>query len=131
MTDYLEMDLLQFFEGKPQELALFQVFQERLINRLEPLGELNIKVQKTQITYYNRHNFAAIWSPKRKIKGKKGAYIIVTIGLSYPLQSPRVAEKTEAYPNRWTHHIIIEHQEEIDEELLDWFVKAYIFSQNK
>ena len=34
-------------------------------------------------------------------------FIVLTLGLPYPLDSPRIAVKTEAQPNRWTHHIVI------------------------
>ena len=37
----------------------------------------------------------------------------------------------EAYPNRWTHHVMIGSVEEVDEELLSWIVEAADFAQNK
>ena len=39
-------------------------------------------------------------------------YIVITLGLSYPLESSRVAGKTEPYPGRWTTHIVIGSVEE-------------------
>ena len=40
-------------------------------------------------------------------------YIVITLGLSYPMESSRVVGKTEPYPGRWTTHIVIGSVEEI------------------
>ena len=56
---------------------------------------------------------------------------MVTIGLSYPLNSPRVAVAVEPYPNRWTHHILIAEEGQIDDELLGWLREAYTFAESK
>lgn len=37
----------------------------------------------------------------------------------------------EAYPNRWTHHVILESASDLDETLLGWIDEAYSFSQCK
>ena len=58
-------------------------------------------------------------------------YLVVTLGLPYPLESVRVAVKTEPYPGRWTTHIVIGTLEEIDEELFGWVQQAYEFAQCK
>ena len=36
--------------------------------------------------------------------------------------------KTEPYPNRWTHHVMIGSAEEIDQELLGWLWEAAQFA---
>ncbi len=67
--------------------------------------------------------------------GKKAAlpdaYIVVTFGLNRPLDSPRVAVKTEPYPGRWTHHVVIATPREIDGELMEWVAEASAFSAAK
>lgn len=52
----------------------------------------------------------------------------MSFGLPYQKVSPRIAQSVEAYPNRWTHHVIVERAEEIDAELLGWIGEAYQFS---
>ena len=69
-----------------------------------------------------------------RVKKKKELphpYLIVTLGLSYPLESPRTAVITEPYPGRWTTHIVIEKTENIDKELLGWVGDAYKFAESK
>lgn len=55
----------------------------------------------------------------------------MTLGLPHRLESERVAVKTEACPGRWTTHIVLGTEEELDEELLTWLKEAYGFSERK
>ena len=56
-------------------------------------------------------------------------WLTLTLGLPYPLKSDRAAVKTEAWPGRWTTHIVLESKEELDGELLGWLEEAYAFSE--
>lgn len=58
-------------------------------------------------------------------------YFVLTLGLSAPLESDRVAAKTEPYPGRWTSHFVISSPSALDEELFDWIEQAYQFAQEK
>lgn len=122
-------DTLLFFDGHPEALALYQVF-ERLLYRTFPA--VNKRVQKTQITFSNRHVFACVSFArvKRKAELPEG-YMVITLGLPGPLDSARVAVKTEPYPGRWTHHIVVSQPEELDGELLSWIREAYDFADAK
>ncbi len=121
-------DLLFFFDGRGAELELYQA----LFARLEAaFPEASVKVQKSQISFYNRHLFAAASLPLRRRKEWPKVCILVTIGLSYRLSSPRIAVATEPYPNRWTHHVVISEAGQIDEELLGWLREAYDFAMAK
>ena len=44
---------------------------------------------------------------------------MVTLGLGRRLDTPRVAVAVEPYPGRWTHHLLLTEESQIDEELLD------------
>ena len=121
-------DLLFFFDGRGAELELYQA----LFARLEAaFPEASVKVQKSQISFYNRHLFAAASLPLRRRKEWPKVCILVTIGLSYRLSSTRIAVATEPYPNRWTHHVVISEAGQIDEELLGWLREAYDFAMAK
>ena len=120
----MTMDELFFFDGKPEELALY----ETLLNRIKALGEVSVVVHKTQISLKNRRVFACVSIfrvlPKRLLPTH---YIVLTLGLPYPLDSPRIAVKTEAQPGHWTHHIVLSAVSELDAELLKWIRQAYEF----
>lgn len=69
--------------------------------------------------------------PVRKAKERPKVYIVVSFGLNYKVESPRIQVVTEPYPNRWTHHMMISSAEEIDDELMGWIREAGVFSAGK
>lgn len=122
-------DLMLFFDGRPAELSLY----ERLFGLLDGQGlpNLSVRVQKSQLSFYGRHLFAAASLPLRRKKEWPKECILVTVGLNRQLDSPRVAVAVEPYPGRWTHHIPISEPEELDGELFSWLLEAYEFSESK
>lgn len=119
---------LMFFDKMPEMLPVYAALKEKL---QESYPDMEIKVSKTQISFRNRHVFAMDSLPWRKVKKWPEQYLLVSFGLSYPKDSLRIAERVEAYPNRWTHHVITEREEDIDEELLGWIHEAYLFAAVK
>lgn len=126
--EHYESDVLFFFDGKPTELALYQALERAMAARFP---EASVKVQKSQISFYHRHLFAAASLPLRRRKEWPRECLLVTFGLSRRLSSPRIAVAVEPYPNRWTHHVVVAREEEIDGELLDWLAEAYDFAAAK
>jgi len=89
-------------------------------------------VQKSQISYCNRHLYACVSFLKVKKKSELPEdYFVLTLGLSAPLESDRVAAKAEPYPGRWTTHFVISSPSDLDEKLFDWIELAYSFAQEK
>lgn len=122
-------DELFFFNEKPAALPLYAAFAQRLLAEID---NVTVKVQKTQISFSNRHNFAFVsFLPARKANGRPKAYITVTFGLQYKKESPRIDVASEPYPNRWTHHVLIASVEELDDELMGWIKEAAAFSAGK
>ena len=124
VSNFLGSDVLFFFDGKPDKLALYESLADMLTNTVP---EFTIKVQKSQIGFYNRHLFAMVSLPRRKVESG----IVVSFGRGYRLDSSRVAAATEPYPARWTHHVPVTEAVELDGELLGWLREAYDFSAAK
>ena len=125
----LDADALMFFDRHMDILPLYQAFEELLF---DSFPVVNKRVQKTQITFSNRHVFACVSFARVKRKTELPMrFIVITLGLPAPLDSERVAVKTEPYPGRWTHHIVVNKPEELDEELLSWVREAYDFAAVK
>ena len=121
--------MIQLRQAKPEELALYEALEERI---LAEIGAVTIKVQKTQISFSNRHLFACVsMLPVRKASERPKHYLVITFGLDHRKTSPRIDVATEPYPNRWTHHILISKPEEIDGELMEWIREAAAFSAAK
>ena len=93
---------------------------------------VNKRAQKTQITFTNRRVFACVSfaGVRRKAELPEG-YIVITPRLPVPLGSDRVAVRTEPWPGRWTHHIVIRSPEELNDGLLSWIGEAYAFADAK
>ena len=121
-------DVLFFFDGHPLELSLY----EALFARMEAaFPQAAVKVQKSQISFYERHLFAAVSLPLRRKKTWPEHCLVVTVGLNRRLDSPRVAVAVEPYPGRWTHHILLTAPEEIDDALMCWLEEARAFAVSK
>ena len=122
-------ELFFFSNEKPAAIPLYEAFVQRLFAEID---NVTVKVQKTQISFSNKYNFAFVsFLPVRKAKERPKTYITVTFGLRYKKESPRIDAASEPYPNRWTHHMLISSEEEIDNELMGWIKEAAAFSAGK
>ena len=122
-------DVLFFFNEKPAAIPLYEAFAKRVLVEID---NASVKVQKTQISFSNRHNFAFVsLLPVRKAKERPDTYITVSFGLRYEKESPRIDVASEPYPNRWTHHMLVASVEEVDDELMGWIKEAAEFSASK
>ena len=124
VPEHYESDILFFFDGMPDRLALYQA----LFQQLEAaFSEASTRVQKSQISFYGTHLFAMVSLPKRK----RDPGIVVTFGLGRHELSPRIGAAVEPYPGRWTHHLLLSDVSEIDGELMDWIREAAAFAAAK
>lgn len=125
----MNADSLLFFDKHMDAVPLYKALENRILKEIE---NVQIKVQKSQISFYNKHLFACVsFARIRKKKDCPVSYIVVTFGLDHKLESPRVEIATEPYPNRWTHHLLVADTEEIDDDLMAWIREAAIFSNKK
>ena len=124
-----DIDTLLFFDACPKALPLYLRLEEAICDAFTSAGR---RVQKTQITFFDRHVFACASLARVKRKAElPNPYLVVTLGLPGPLDSARVAARSEPYPGRWTTHIVVGSVDEIDGELLAWIAQAYAFSMSK
>ena len=125
----MDQDILHFFNQHMDSLPLYEAFESSV---RKEITDIRIKVQKTQISFYNRHLFACISFTKvRKKKDRPDNYIVITFGLNHKLESSRIDAASEPYPNRWTHHVLVSDINEIDDELMGWIKEAAAFSDKK
>ena len=123
-SDFSDSDVLLFFDGRPDKLALYEALTDKL---KKAVPEFTVRAQKSQISFYNRRLFAMVSLPRRKTESG----IVVSFGLGYRLDSPRVAFAAEPYPGRRTHHVPVTDAAQLDDELLGWLREAYEFAANK
>ena len=126
--EHYASDVLFFFDGRRGDVPAHQGPPLRME---AAFPDASVKVQKSQISFYHRHLFAAASLPLRRRKGWPKQALLVTLGLPYRLDSPRVAVAVEPYPGRWTHHVLVSEPGQIDGELLGWLREAYDFALAK
>ena len=125
MPDFTAVDVMQFFDRRPRALALYQAFERKV---LAACPDTRVRVLKSQITLENRHGFAFVSLPRRKVKQPT---IVVSFGLSYQVDSPRIWAASEPYPNRWTHHVLVSDEAQLDDVLMGWVKEAAAFAAAK
>ena len=121
-------DILFFFEKHMDALPMYEKPESWILSQIP---NVNINVAKTQITFSNKRGFAFVsFNPCRKAKERPEVWMTVTFGLSYRKESHRIDVATEPYPNRWTHHVMVDSEDEINDELMGWIREAAEFSTN-
>lgn len=123
------MDLERLFAKDPMMFSLYQALENRIA---EWFPDATIQVQKSQVSFCAPRPFCMAWPPRRRmIPGRPPHYLMVTFGLRHPEDSPRIVQRVEPYPGRWTHHLPVETPEELDAELYQWLFAAYQWKTGK
>ncbi len=115
-----------FFANREEQFSIYKA----IVSAIKLLGPVKIEVMKSQISFGAKRKFAWIWLPKAWARRPKNS-LVLTIGLKRKISSCRIAEAIEPYPGRWTHHIIIESEDDLDEDVLSWLQEAYRSAQSE
>lgn len=113
-----------FFADYPAAMPLFEAVRSWLL----ALGPMTMTVQKTQISFGTDRKFAWVWLPQRLTKNRPEHCIVLTFGLRKHIVDKRIAEAVEPRPGRWTHHVIIETEADLDDVVKTWLEEAYLGS---
>ncbi len=124
-----DADVLLFFEGRAKARETYGAL-ERFLYGAFP--DVRRRVQKTQITFSNRHVFACASFARVKRKAElPDGYLVLTLGLPAPLETDRAAVRTEPYPGRWTHHFVLSGPGDLDADMRAWIAQSYAFADSK
>ena len=124
----MNADMLAFFDARPAVLPVYLLLEEKL---LAAWPDTRITVRKTQISLANRHLFACVSLPSRRLPGAPAGCMLLSLGTPSPIVSERVCLTVEPYPGRFTNHIPLVRPEEVDDELLAWLAIAWRFAMAK
>ena len=116
----MTQDELLFFSKAPGVLPAYEKLAQSI---LAAWPETEVTVQKSQIAFSCKRRFAFA-----SLRGKR---LIVTFGLGERVDEPRIDQAVEPYPGRWTHHVVVQATEDIDEELMAWIAQAKAFAARK
>ncbi|HSJ59456.1 MAG TPA: DUF5655 domain-containing protein [Anaerolineae bacterium] len=110
----------EFFGDQALSKELFATIRREL----ELLGEVTIRVSKSQIAFRRRRTFASVWMPGRYLKGKT-APLVLTVFLPWRDGSCRWKEIVEPSPGRFTHHLELYDGADVDDQIRDWLRRAW------
>ena len=121
-------DELLFFNAHPGLLPLYEALRGKI---LAAHPDASVRISKTQISFRSRYIFAMVSLPVHRRKGWPEEYLLFSFALGRRLDSPRVAQAVEPYPNRWTHHVLLTEPGQLDGEWMGWVEEAWRFSMTK
>ena len=125
MNDDPQWTLEMLFAGRPDCHCLY----DGVAAFIGSLGEVRVKVTKTQVSFAGERQFAWVWLPIRETLSRPAGSIVASFALADRVQHPRIVESVEPYPGRWMHHVILLSPAELDSTLKDWLREAYALGQ--
>lgn len=120
----MEEDVKRFFNDWPEAFELFKIISSYIYS----LGNINIEVMKTQISFGTKRKFAWVWLPQTWVKKRPGGSITVTFVLDHKIEHPQIEEVAEPNQGKWTHHVVLESEEAFTAEVRQWLKEAYEYS---
>lgn len=130
MTDLEALRLAEaFFARKPEALPSVRAF---LLGALERWPEAEIVTQKSQVGLRDPRPFCALTAPGKHVKGRATPGALLSLFLPRPLETESLILAVEAYPGRFTNHLILpEDPESFGERLWAWTAEARRFRCGK
>ncbi|MDR0958795.1 MAG: DUF5655 domain-containing protein [Propionibacteriaceae bacterium] len=114
-----------FFAGTPWALPIYDTIEDAVLTEAP---EAEIRVHKTQITYWDVHAFAFASLPFRRMKGWPERCLVFSLGLARSAEHPRVLARANPYPNRWTLHAVLAAPDDLDDDLRALLHEAHDFA---
>ncbi len=113
-------DIAQFFAGRPEFAEIFEALREKV----EAIGEAQVRVTKSQIAFRRRTGFAWAWIPGKYLSGMRHP-LVLSLALRRHDASPRWKEVVEPAPGRFMHHLELSSTSDIDEQVVSWLREAW------
>lgn len=97
--------------------------RDRVLEVLAGVGDVEERVQSSQLAYWRTHGFAYLWLPDQYL-GHADAEVVLTIVLGRQDASPRWKQVVHPSPHHWVHHLEVDEAREIDDEVVAWLLEA-------
>lgn len=121
MSD-VDAGIAEVFDDIPECIALFDAVHARVAE----LGPFDLRVSATQVAFRGpRRQFAWVWRPARWTSKRAPTAIAVSFALAAKVRDHRIVEATRVPAERWMHHVIIERDADVDDQLSGWLEEAY------
>jgi len=110
----------EFFAGHDESRRLF----DRVLEVVARIGPARVRVTKSQVAFRRRRGFASVWMPGQYL-GATEVPLVLTVGLRRRDDSPRWKQVVEPAPGRFTHHLELRAEAEVDDEVRAWLAEAW------
>lgn len=117
---HITMTVDEFFEGHPDAKQIYDALAQELML----LGQVTVAPSKSQIAFRRHHTVAVVWRPDQYLK-QKTAPLVLTLSFPEPDRSRRWKEVVQISPHRFTHHLELYHQTEVNDEVRNWLRRAW------
>ena len=114
------MTIDDFFEDREESRNLF----EAIARQIAAIGEVTIRVSKSQIAFKRKRNIAIVWMPGQYLKSN-AAPLVLTLSFPKPDPSSRWKEIIQIGPQRFTHHLELYEASDIDGQVAGWLRVAW------
>lgn len=114
------MTLDEFFAGREASRRIFDVLRASIA----AFGPAEMRVTKSQVAFRRGKAFAWAWVPGMYLHGR-GAPLVLTLSFPERSISLRWKEIVEPAPGRFTHHLELWSETEIDAEVRGWLQEAW------
>jgi hypothetical protein len=114
------MTLDDFFAGQDESRRLFDTVR----SAVDRIGPAELRVTKSQVAFRRRIAFAWVWMPGQYLR-LPVAPLVLSIGLRERSISPRWKQIVEPRPGRFTHHLELYAEADVDEEVSGWLQAAW------
>lgn len=116
---------LGYLGKEPTLVPVYAALRDSIL-KMYPKSE--IRVQKTTLSFRHPMPYCYVGLPISRIsKDAPKKHLVVSLLLGEHIVHPRFPQVTEAYPGRFTHHLVLSSAEEVDDELLAWVRQSHDF----
>jgi hypothetical protein len=104
------MEAAEFFRDEPDARVIHRAVEAAVAS----IGEAEVRVSISQVGFYRRHPFAATWKPSQYLAGDRPP-LVLSVYLPARDSSSRWKEVVEPSKGRFTHHIELWSERDVDE----------------
>lgn len=119
-----QMQIQQFFYGHAKEEALFMAMLDWI--RLK-YPDTRLRFCKTQMNLLDPNSYCILSMPYRRRAAFP--YLIVTLGYPTRPESERFDQCVQISKNRWTCHLILDNESQLNQELMQLIDEARVFAK--
>lgn len=111
----------EFFQGREASRQLL----DTICREVYRLGDVTVRVSKSQVAFRRKKNFAVVWMPAQYLANRPTAPLVLTLSFPQRDRSPRWKEITQVAPKRFTHHLELFQEGDIDNQVRRWLQIAW------